>query len=227
MAARPPTSKRIIDLVLLLCALPLWFPLLCGLWILNRWKTGKPVFYRQRRAGLNGRPFDILKFRTMLDLRDAEGNLLPDEERLTPWGLRMRSLSLDEIPEILNVLRGDMSLVGPRPLPVRYLPRYSPEQRRRHECLPGITGWAQVNGRNLVDWDQRFQLDVWYVDHRNLWLDLRILWKTLAAVLRREGIAAENAATMHEFRGSGPDATGKPGPVPQPPGSDNPSRKSV
>lgn len=193
--------KRLIDLVLVILLLPVWIPLflLVGLFVLI--KAGRPVFFRQRRAGFDGKPFDIIKFRTMLEWHDDEGKPLPDEDRLPSWGRLLRSLSLDELPEIVNVLRGEMSLVGPRPLPLIYLDRYSPRQARRHESLPGITGWAQVNGRNAVDWDERFELDVWYVDNRSVLLDLKILLMTLITVVSRRGVSAENAATMHEFKG--------------------------
>jgi lipopolysaccharide/colanic/teichoic acid biosynthesis glycosyltransferase len=217
--------KRILDLLIVLIALPFWLPVFLVVWLIVRIKLGSPAFFRQRRAGKDGKPFEIIKFRTMRDLRDADQNLLPDEERLTPFGRRMRSLSLDELPELMNVIRGEMSLVGPRPLPVIYLERYSPEQARRHECRPGITGWAQVNGRNLVDWEQRFQMDVWYVDHAGLLLDLKILWKTIATVFSREGISAENTATMHEFMGSG-TSTGERLPNSAQPQTPDPSRKS-
>jgi lipopolysaccharide/colanic/teichoic acid biosynthesis glycosyltransferase len=151
---------------------------------------------------MGGRPFQILKFRTMTDLRDADGALLPDAERLTPFGRWLRSTSLDELPALWNVLRGDMSLVGPRPLLVQYLPLYSARQARRHEVRPGITGWAQVNGRNALTWPQKFELDVWYVENRSFWLDLRILWMTLLVVLRRDGISAHGEATMPPFTGN-------------------------
>lgn len=217
--------KRILDLVSILIALPLWFPLFLLLAILVRIKLGSPVFFCQERAGKNGKSFKIIKLRTMLDTRDADGKLLPDADRLTPFGSRLRSLSLDELPELFNVIRGEMSLVGPRPLPVVYLERYSAEQARRHDCRPGITGWAQVNGRNLVEWDRRFEMDVWYVDHASIGLDLKILWKTVATVFSRQGISAENTATMHEFMGPGiPD-----GELPrnqEPPRSPDPSHKS-
>ncbi len=164
---------------------------------------GAPVFFRNERAGLNGRPFRLCKFRTMSDARDADGALLPDADRLTPFGAFLRSTSLDELPQLWNVVRGEMSLVGPRPLLTSYLDRYSPEQARRHETRPGITGWAQINGRNAIDWDDKFRFDVWYVDHVSLGLDLKILWSTLGKVVKREGISAENDATMPEFKGPG------------------------
>jgi len=163
---------------------------------------GRPVLFRQRRPGLHGRTFEIAKFRTMSDRRDASGAPLPDAERLTAVGRFLRSTSLDELPQLWNVVRGELSLVGPRPLLVQYLPRYSPEQARRHDVLPGITGWAQVHGRNEVDWDARFRLDVWYVDHWSLLLDLKILALTVLTLIRREGINRRDHATMYEFMGS-------------------------
>lgn len=194
--------KRAFDLgaaaILLMClALPLaWLALLV------RIKLGSPVLFRQQRPGLNGRPFQMLKFRTMTDARGPDGALLPDAERMTALGRWLRATSLDELPELWNVLRGEMSLVGPRPLLMEYLALYTPEQARRHEVRPGITGWAQINGRNSIDWTQRFALDVWYVDHQSLALDLRILWLTLRKVWRREGISAEGEATMSKFKGN-------------------------
>ncbi len=196
--------KRLFDLLLsigLLLALAL--PLLL-LWALVRRKLGSPVLFRQVRPGLHGRPFMMVKFRTMTDERGADGELLPDAQRLTAFGRFLRATSLDELPELWNVLCGEMSLVGPRPLLMEYLPLYSPEQARRHEVRPGITGWAQVNGRNALSWEERFKLDVWYVDHRSLWLDLRILWLTVRKVLVREGISAQGEATMPRFTGSKP-----------------------
>jgi lipopolysaccharide/colanic/teichoic acid biosynthesis glycosyltransferase len=163
---------------------------------------GAPILFRQRRPGLHGAPFEMVKFRTMRDAVDAGGQALPDSERLTRLGRFMRASSLDELPELWNVLKGDMSLVGPRPLLIEYLPLYSSEQARRHDVRPGVTGWAQVNGRNAISWDEKFALDVWYVDNRSLWLDLRIIGLTLRKVLRREGISAAGEATMPKFRGS-------------------------
>jgi lipopolysaccharide/colanic/teichoic acid biosynthesis glycosyltransferase len=196
--------KRLIDLLLsflglLILALPQL--LLC---ILVRLKLGSPVLFCQIRPGLHGRPFTMVKFRTMIDERGADGELLPDARRLTAFGRFLRASSLDELPELWNVLRGEMSLVGPRPLLMEYLPLYSPEQARRHEVRPGITGWAQVNGRNAVSWEQRFKLDVWYVDHCSLWLDLRILWLTIRKVIVRDGISAHGEATMPRFTGNNP-----------------------
>ncbi|MDW8226777.1 MAG: sugar transferase [Anaerolineales bacterium] len=165
-------------------------------------KHGSPVIFRQQRAGYKGRPFWIYKFRTMTDRTGPDGHLLPDEERLTPLGRFLRSTSLDELPELINVLRGEMSLVGPRPLFVKYLERYSPEQMRRHDVVPGITGWAQVNGRNAISWPEKFALDLWYVDHWSFWLDLKILWMTFWKTLKREGISQPGHATMEEFMGN-------------------------
>jgi len=194
--------KRVFDVVVSATALVVLAPVM-GLIALAVWRTmGRPVLFRQARPGLHGKPFVMYKFRTMRDLRDAEGNLLPDEARLTPFGRWLRATSLDELPELVNVLRGEMSLVGPRPLLMEYLERYTPEQARRHEVKPGITGWAQIHGRNNLSWDERFKLDVWYVDNWSLWLDVKILWRTLWMVLRREGISAQGHATMPEFRGS-------------------------
>ena len=191
--------KRVFDIVVSAVALTVLAPVM-GLIALAVWRTmGRPVLFRQARPGLHGKPFVMYKFRTMRDLRDAEGNLLPDEARLTPFGRWLRATSLDELPELVNVLRGEMSLVGPRPLLMEYLERYTPEQARRHEVKPGITGWAQIHGRNNLSWEERLRLDVWYVDHWSLWLDLKILWRTLWMVLRREGISAQGHATMPRF----------------------------
>ena len=194
--------KRTFDILVCLAALLLLWPVLLVLAVLVRVKLGRPVLFRQQRPGLHGRPFTMLKFRTMTDARDTQGNLLPDGERLSSFGRSLRSTSLDELPELINVLAGDMSLVGPRPLLMRYLDRYTPEQMRRHEVRPGITGWAQVNGRNAITWDQKFALDIWYVDHHSLRLDMRILWLTVRNVLRREGISQAGEATMEEFLGT-------------------------
>ena len=195
------TLKRLIDIVAATMLLVILFPLLFILAVLIRVTMGTPVLFKQKRPGLHGKPFTMYKFRTMTDERDAQGNLLPDEQRLTRLGRFLRSTSLDELPELINVLKGEMSLVGPRPLLMKYLNRYTPEQLRRHEVKPGITGWAQVNGRNAISWEERFQLDIWYVDHWNLWLDLKILLTTLVKVFRREGIGHGSHATMPEFRG--------------------------
>ena len=193
--------KRLLDIVVASAVLVLLSPALLLVGILIRWKIGPPLF-RQDRPGKRAVPFAMLKFRTMSDERDGDGSLLPDSERMTSLGALLRSTSFDEIPELLNVLRGEMSLVGPRPLLIDYLPLYSESQNRRHEIKPGVTGWAQVNGRNALSWDSRFELDVWYVDNRSFLLDLRILWLTLHKVVRREGIAAEGEATMAAFRGA-------------------------
>jgi len=195
-------GKRLLDVTLALAALVLLLPFIGLLALLVRVKLGAPVLFRQQRPGLGGRPFAIYKFRTMTDARDQQGQLLPDAERLTPFGRFLRSTSLDELPELWNVLRGDMSLVGPRPLLMQYLSRYTPEQARRHEVRPGITGWAQVNGRNALSWEQRFALDVWYVDHCSPWLDLRIMLLTIWKVLRREDISQEGQATVEYFQGN-------------------------
>lgn len=170
-------------------------------WQIRR-KLGKPVLFRQVRPGVGGHPFEMIKFRTMRDAVDANGNALPDVERMTPFGNFLRSTSLDELPELWNVLKGDMSLVGPRPLLMEYLPLYSVEQYRRHELRPGVTGWAQVNGRNALSWEEKFELDVWYVDNRSFWLDLKIILMTLKKVFVREGISADGEATMSKFTGS-------------------------
>ena len=192
--------KRFFDLVLSSVALLLLSPLLLGLALVVRLKLGTPVFFTQVRPGRQGRRFTLRKFRTMTDAVGADGKLRPDAERLTSFGLMLRGTSLDELPELWNVLCGDMSLVGPRPLLVAYLDRYSAEEARRHEVRPGLTGWAQVNGRNATTWEERLRLDVWYVDHQSFWLDLRILARTVALVFRREGISAPGSATMPEFR---------------------------
>lgn len=196
---RVPWVKRALDLIGALVGLIVCSPVMLAVGLLVRWSMGPPVLFRQVRPGLDGKIFGIYKFRTMANLRDEQGDLLPDANRLTPVGAFLRALSLDELPELLNVIRGDMSLVGPRPLLVEYLDRYTPEQRRRHEMRPGITGWSQVKGRNALSWEERFALDVWYVDHWNLWLDTKILWLTVGKVLRREGIHASGHATMPAF----------------------------
>ncbi len=188
--------KRFIDTLVVILFAPLWLPLLAVAALGVRIALGSPVLFRQERIGRGDRPFTILKLRTM---RTGEGT---DAERLTPFGRLLRKTSLDELPQFFNVLRGEMSLVGPRPLPSAYLPLYSAEQRRRHEVRPGITGWAQVNGRNAITWKHRFELDVWYVDHRSLWLDLRIVLMTIAAVVTHRGISAEGEATIRAFTGN-------------------------
>jgi len=194
--------KRVVDVALVVALAPVWVPLGLILALLVRVAIGKPVFFRQLRPGLHGTPFTIVKFRTMSQARDASGSLLADRDRLSRFGRFLRSSSLDEIPQLWNVLKGDLSLVGPRPLLMEYLPRYSREQMRRHDVRPGITGWAQVSGRNALTWEERLQLDVWYVDNRSLVLDLRILWMTLRQVLGRRGISAPGEATMPKFSGS-------------------------
>lgn len=200
--------KRAFDVVAALTALVLLSPVLLVVSVLVKRRIGSPVLFRQQRAGLRGEPFEVLKFRTMTDERDAQGNLLPDEERLPAFGATLRSTSLDELPELINVLRGEMSLVGPRPLVSRYLPRYSPEQARRHLARPGITGLAQVRGRNELSWEARFELDTQYVDEWSFWLDIRILFMTVGAVLKRDGISTEGHATAPEFMGSARDDGG-------------------
>jgi sugar transferase EpsL len=193
--------KRIFDLVVSLLALIVLSPLLILLSILVLVKHGSPVVFCQTRPGLNGKPFKMIKFRTMTNQKDANGELLADDQRLTRFGKLLRATSLDELPELVNVLKGDMSLVGPRPLLMAYLERYTKEQNRRHEVRPGITGWAQVNGRNNVPWEERFKLDVWYVDHHNLALDIKILWLTVLKVVRRADVSQDGHATMSEFMG--------------------------
>jgi len=197
-----PPSKRIFDLVLTIPGIILISPVIVILAMLVRVKLGSPILFRQQRPGYKGRLFTLNKFRSMTDQRAPGGSLLPDSERLTTLGRFLRSSSLDELPELLNVLKGEMSLVGPRPLLVAYLDRYSPEQARRHDALPGITGWAQVNGRNAITWEDKFKLDVWYVDNRSLWLDIKILALTLFKVFKREGINQPGATTAEEFKGS-------------------------
>jgi lipopolysaccharide/colanic/teichoic acid biosynthesis glycosyltransferase len=194
--------KRALDFAAALIGLVLTAPLVLVLALLIRLRLGSPIFFRQQRPGFHGRPFILVKFRTMTDARDAAGRLLPDAQRLTGFGRWLRSTSLDELPTLWNVVRGEMSLVGPRPLLMQYLGRYSPEQARRHDVRPGITGWAQINGRNAVSWDEKFRLDVWYVDHQSLGLDAIILLRTLGKVLAREGISQEGEATAREFMGS-------------------------
>lgn len=194
--------KRGLDVVIAAIVLLIASPLLLLVACAVRMNLGAPVLFRQRRPGLRGRPFTMVKFRTMRDAVDREGRALPDAERLTPFGKLLRSTSLDELPELWNVLRGDMSLVGPRPLLMAYLDRYTPEQARRHDVRPGVTGWAQVHGRNAVSWDERFRLDVWYVDHQSLRLDLQILVRTFTTVLRRTGVSAQGEATMSVFEGT-------------------------
>jgi len=195
-------AKRLFDIAVSATGLLILLPLICVVALLVRFNLGWPVFFRQERPGLHGKTFRLIKFRSMRDAADAEGRPLNDEARLGAFGKILRASSLDELPELWNVLKGDMSLVGPRPLLVSYLGRYSPEQARRHEVRPGITGWAQVNGRNALSWDEKFRHDVWYVDNRNFRLDLKILFLTLAHVVSRRGIAADGHASMPEFTGS-------------------------
>jgi sugar transferase EpsL len=194
--------KRVTDIAIVSLLLVLLFPVMAVVSLLVLTTMGRPVLFSQIRPGLGGKPFRMIKFRTMQEDRDEAGNPLPDSARLTNVGRFLRSTSLDELPELLNVLKGDMSLVGPRPLLMEYLELYTPEQARRHKVVPGITGWAQVNGRNALSWDEKFQLDTWYVDHRSFWLDLRIIGLTLIRVLSRHGISQEGMATMEKFRGS-------------------------
>jgi len=194
--------KRMFDLVAAISGLCLLWPLLLLLAIMVRIKLGSPVLFRQQRPGLHGQPFYIYKFRTMTDARNNSGELLPDEERLTPFGRFLRQFSLDELPQLYNVLKGDLSLVGPRALLMEYLPLYNAEQVRRHEVRPGITGWAQVNGRNAITWEEKFRYDVWYVDHQSFRLDMKILWMTLMKVMRSEGVSHRGHATMEKFKGS-------------------------
>ena len=193
--------KRCFDFCVALTLLCVTFPVMAGVALFIRSRLGSPVLFRQQRPGLHAQPFTLYKFRTMSDRRDGDGALLADEQRLAAPGTMLRRLSLDELPQLFNVLKGDMSLVGPRPLLMEYLPLYTPEQARRHAVRPGVTGWAQVNGRNALDWEERFRLDVWYVDHRSFPLDLRILWLTLLRVLRADGISEPGAATMTKFTG--------------------------
>ena len=195
--------KRLLDLLASAAALVLLSPVIAATALAVALRLGRPVLFRQVRPGLGGRPFVLLKFRTLTDARAPDGTLLSDAERMTPFGRWLRRSSLDELPQLWNVLRGDMSLVGPRPLLTQYLPLYSTGQARRHEVRPGITGWTQVRGRNALTWDERFALDVWYVDHRSLLLDLRILAMTVASVLRRDGVSQPGQATVEYFRGNG------------------------
>lgn len=201
--------KRGFDIAASAAALALFSPLILILALLVRSRLGSPVFFRQKRPGLSARSFEVIKFRTMTDAVGADGLPLPDADRLPPFGRWLRSTSLDELPELWNVLLGEMSLVGPRPLHTYYLPRYSPTQARRHEVRPGLTGWAQVNGRNAISWDERFALDVWYVDNRTFLLDLKIILMTVAKIVRRDGISGEGEATMSEFMGSAPEGEAK------------------
>ncbi len=193
--------KRLFDITAIVLAAPLALPVIAILACVVHRKLGQPVLFRQTRPGLDGRSFDLVKFRSMTDARDGDGNLLEDAERLTPFGRWLRASSLDELPELWNVLRGEMSLVGPRPLLVEYLPLYTPEQARRHDVRPGLTGWTQVSGRNALDWEEKFKLDVWYVNNQSLWLDIRILALTVVQVLKRDGISAAGHDTAPKFTG--------------------------
>tara|TARA_R110000851_G_scaffold319526_1_gene483988 strand:- start:4430 stop:5029 length:600 start_codon:yes stop_codon:yes gene_type:complete len=194
--------KRLFDVVIAGLGLLCFFPIIMVVALLVLRKLGSPVFFRQTRPGLYGNPFLMVKFRTMLDATDRDGKVLPDDQRMTPFGGFLRASSLDELPELWNVLKGDMSLVGPRPLLMEYLPLYSEEQFRRHEVRPGVTGWAQVNGRNAISWEEKFKLDVWYVDNYSFWLDLKILFLTVKKVLVRDGISGGGEATMSKFTGN-------------------------
>lgn len=194
--------KRFSDFIVALCALLTLLPVIIVVAVLIRFKLGSPILFYQDRPGLNGKIFKMIKFRTMLDAKDKLGNLLPDDHRMTKFGTFLRSTSLDELPGLFNVLKGDMSLVGPRPLLVQYLPLYSPEQARRHNVRPGITGWAQVNGRNAISWEQKFKLDVWYVDNQNFLIDVKILFLTVRKVFIKEGISASDHVTMPLFTGN-------------------------
>ena len=201
-SARGRPLKRLIDVVGAAGGLVLLSPLLLIIWMFVRIRMGEPALFRQMRPGLNGQPFRMIKFRTMQDLVGTGGRPLSDAERLTPFGRWLRATSLDELPELWNVLKGDMSLVGPRPLLMEYLPLYTPQQARRHEVRPGITGWAQVNGRYAVGWDEKLAMDAWYVDNQTLLLDTRILIMTAGKIIRREGVTAEGSATIERFKGS-------------------------
>ena len=197
--------KLFFDYLLTIPGIVVIFPIIVLTTLLVRIKIGTPVLFTQERPGLYGKSFCVYKFRTMTNEKDTSGNLLPDADRLVPFGRFLRSTSLDELPELINVLKGDMSLVGPRPLLMEYLERYTPEQARRHEVRPGITGWAQVNGRNALSWEEKFRLDVWYVDNRSLWLDIKILFLTVWKTVKRENISQEGQATMSKFMGTGQD----------------------
>ncbi|MEZ7172927.1 sugar transferase [Sporosarcina sp. OR05] len=194
--------KRIFDIVVSLIALIILSPIIGVTALLIRSKIGSPVLFKQQRPGLNEKSFHVYKFRSMTDERDSEGELLPDDVRLTSFGKLLRKLSLDELPQLLNVLKGDMSFVGPRPLLMEYLPLYNERQARRHKVRPGITGWAQVNGRNAISWEEKFELDVWYVENRSFWLDIKILFMTVLKVFKSEGISQDGQATMSKFEGT-------------------------
>lgn len=193
--------KRAIDVALSFLAIIVLSPVMFIVAILVRIKLGTPVIFKQERPGLHGNIFTLYKFRTMTDAKDQNGRLFPDEDRMTDFGRRLRSASLDELPEFFNILKGDMAFVGPRPLLVKYLSRYSQRQKRRHEVMPGLTGYAQINGRNSLSWEERFEMDIWYVDHINFILDVKILFKTVSIVLKKDGINSETSATMEEFKG--------------------------
>lgn len=197
--------KRLFDIAASFCALLLLSPIIALVAWKIRKNLGSPVLFRQTRPGLNGRPFEMVKFRTMKDATDVQGNILPDADRMTPFGNKLRSSSLDELPELWNVLKGDMSLVGPRPLLMQYLPLYSKEQARRHEVRPGVTGWAQIKGRNAISWEDKFKLDVWYVDNRSFWFDFKILLLTVNKVITKDGINSEGHVTAEAFKGNGND----------------------
>ncbi len=194
--------KRSLDAFGSVIGLLLFLPVIVVTAFQVKRKLGSPIFFQQTRPGLDGKPFEMMKFRTMLDAVDTSGQPLPDGERMTPFGSFLRSSSLDELPELWNVLKGDMSLVGPRPLLMEYLPLYSEEQYRRHEARPGVTGWAQINGRNAISWEDKFKLDVWYVDNHSIWLDIKIIFLTVKKVLVRDGISADDEATMSKFTGT-------------------------
>ena len=194
--------KRLFDIVMVSLAMFIFSLPICIMAILLAFRIGRPIFFLQARPGLKGKPFKMIKFRTMKDAVDEQGQPRPDSERMTTFGAKLRATSLDELPELWNVLKGDMSLVGPRPLLMEYLPLYSPQQARRHEVRPGITGWAQVNGRNAISWEEKFALDVWYVDNRTFWLDLKILWLTVIKVFKRDDITAQGEVSMPKFKGN-------------------------
>lgn len=198
--------KRIFDLIFAISIFIMLLPVVVVVSVFIRLKLGSPIFFTQERPGLGGEPFKMVKFRTMLNSKDKQGNLLSDAERMTKFGAFLRSTSLDETPGLYNVVKGDMSLVGPRPLLVDYMPLYNREQARRHEVRPGITGWAQVNGRNSLSWEEKFKLDVWYVDNRSFWLDIKILFLTVKKVFIKEGISAEGHVTIEPFKGNNEDA---------------------
>ena len=199
---KTPVCKRLLDIVISVLALVILFPILLVAVVILAISNGRPIFFRHVRPGKDGKPFELIKFRSMKDTRDKSGNLLPDAERITQFGRFIRKTSIDELPELVNVLRGEMSVVGPRPLLMQYLERYNDEQFRRHQMLPGITGWAQINGRNAISWDQKFKLDLWYVDNWSFWLDIKIILLTVWKVLKGEGISQPGRATMDEFMGN-------------------------